>query len=1333
VLEADAYRESGGPVQTRTVSLPWTAQTASHAESGQPGLPAEIAYLGGVGTSMTASLLTSGSWRTIKTVNLYSPTTGLLQQADAQGDLAGVGTAASTERCTSTTYATPPTSGPNTGMVDYPARVVTVAPGASGPVGTAACPAPTSANTLTDKLIYYDANTTSGVITSVGDVTHVSQLDVFNGTTPHYVDITAAASFDAYGRLTGSTDARGLVTTIGYTPATGQLPTSMTTTDVSDSFVTTQTMDQARQTTTKVVDRNGFTTQQSWDALGRRLSVWLPGRGITQTANLSYVYTVSQSAPSTVLTKTLRDDATYATSYDIYDGFGQVRQNQSVSLDGSNHANITDSFYDSHGWLSKKTSPYATAVAPSTTWVGTADASVPGETLYTHDGRGRVTITGFYSYAQPQWQTSTAYPGADRTDSTPPAGGTATSTITDAVGRRAAIWTYTTATPTGVATDAHVISYAHNPDGTVSTVTGPDGRQWSYTYDHLARVLSTTDPDTGTTTSTYDAAGDVLTSTDANNQLLTYTYDSLGRRTASYAGTAQTGTKLAAWTYDTAPNGKGMPAGQTSYVGGATGIAYTNSVTGYTNHGQVTGTTTTVPTTVPTALQPLAGSYSASYTYGNMSGLPLTASYGADAGLPAETITYSYNQNGVLTNFGGASVYLNTTQVDPFGRITRWTLGAMPNQVAQTALYDPATGRVTEQFLDKESGSTHVDDLTNLYNPAGEITAATDVRDGTSTDLQCYDYNQIGQLTDAWTDTAGVTTTPSPSVPNVGHCTTATPSTSTLGGPEPYWETYHYNTAGNRDTATTHDPGGNTTNDIARTFAYNPVGSRPDLLQSQTHTGPGAGTDSYGYDLAGQTTTRTIAGGPHQTITYTPLHQTATVSDTAGNSTGYTYDATGQLLLQTTNTSATLYLGVEQLTLTTATHALTGLRYYTTGGGPTIVRSAGGTLTYEATNGQGTGLVLIDSGSAQTETRRAYTPFGTSREATPPAWVDNHAFLNQPTDQGLDLLGARVYDPGTGRFLQRDKVFEAADPRQLDGYTYAAAAPTTGSDPTGLQRQAGDDGDAPIGSVDPCTGTCATERAMHPIWTPGAQGPPTKDSHNTGVGACPNGCVTVEYLKNGTEVITDYGDHGQVYIDGVPVGDNVPDPYAMAQAVDDTIGNYTDKDARINVLSAMMDYCEPEDSPNVHNCKDGFADQLGAVRNKYFNHEHFPAPKGWMIGICLTGSAQAGVAGVASTCFVLDSKGIGYYYTAGGGVGPGAGFATTLGVVYSNGNLEDQSGYFGYTDVGADVPGAAVNGTVALGQGGTTTYSLNAGVGGGLAVGSVGVTDTKVHRLWLWP
>ncbi|WSX17942.1 polymorphic toxin-type HINT domain-containing protein [Streptomyces sp. NBC_00988] len=94
-----------------------------------------------------------------------------------------------------------------------------------------------------------------------------------------------------------------------------------------------------------------------------------------------------------------------------------------------------------------------------------------------------------------------------------------------------------------------------------------------------------------------------------------------------------------------------------------------------------------------------------------------------------------------------------------------------------------------------------------------------------------------------------------------------------------------------------------------------------------------------------------------------------------------------------------------------------------------------------------------------TVTRRAYDPWGNPRGTKPSSWVapdENHGFLGQPADAttGLNLLGARNYDPVTGRFLTPDPLFEPGDPNQMGGYTYAGDNPASGADPSGLMLEA---------------------------------------------------------------------------------------------------------------------------------------------------------------------------------------------------------------------------------------------------------------------------------------
>lgn len=143
--------------------------------------------------------------------------------------------------------------------------------------------------------------------------------------------------------------------------------------------------------------------------------------------------------------------------------------------------------------------------------------------------------------------------------------------------------------------------------------------------------------------------------------------------------------------------------------------------------------------------------------------------------------------------------------------------------------------------------------------------------------------------------------------------------------------------------------------------------------------------------------------------------------------------------------------GAEQLTYATATKKVSGLRFYAAPDGTTVVRSSAGAITYEVTSPQHTAVDAINA-STLAVTRRYFDPYGNPAGAVPSSWPDSNAYLGKPEDPntGLDLLGARQYDPVTGRFLSVDPVLETGSPQQMGGYAYAAENPATSSDPSGL-------------------------------------------------------------------------------------------------------------------------------------------------------------------------------------------------------------------------------------------------------------------------------------------
>ncbi|MET7300186.1 RHS repeat-associated core domain-containing protein [Embleya sp. NPDC005575] len=352
-----------------------------------------------------------------------------------------------------------------------------------------------------------------------------------------------------------------------------------------------------------------------------------------------------------------------------------------------------------------------------------------------------------------------------------------------------------------------------------------------------------------------------------------------------------------------------------------------------------------------------------------------------------------------------------------------------------------------------------MDATSYTYKPSGDVTSIKTVRDGTSTDTQCFAYDNHRRLKEAWTDTAGTTTLPAPNVPGIGGCTTQTPTKNTNGGPDPYWQTFTYDAVGNRTKLVEHDPTDDPTKNITTEYGYR-AGTQPTdrthRLDSITvRTGAQTPvTTSLTYDQAGNIKGRPGADANPQTLTWNEEDKLASVATTNGTS-EYVYDADGNRIIRREAGKSTLYLGTDELTTNTnGSGPVVGTRYYPTAGGATVVRNGDAALTYTASDHHGTPVSTLDAG-ALTATRRQSKPFGEPRGTQPTQaggqWPDDKGFLGKPMDAtGLTHVGAREYDPTLGRFISVDPVMDPTDNQQIHGYTYAGNNPATVSDPSGL-------------------------------------------------------------------------------------------------------------------------------------------------------------------------------------------------------------------------------------------------------------------------------------------
>ncbi|GLW11739.1 hypothetical protein Misp01_68670 [Microtetraspora sp. NBRC 13810] len=1007
--EIITYTGENGQIATAAVSDPWlSAVTASRA---RPGLPALIARMEDVAKVRSRTLVTvpgGTAWRRTQVDSAYNGD-GLITQVSDQGDVAVTGD----EECVRTTYTARDTANWLVGFI------------ASSLTTSATCATPASAaNTVGEERLSYDAQAVGAApVAGKANVTRTETLSEFTDGRPVYVATTAG--YDVYGRTTVSTDERGNTTRTAYLPATGALPTAKTVTNAKD-HVTTVTLDGKRGLILSEKDANGRMSYSDHDALGRLTAVWPAGRAKTASASMTFAYAVSTTAPTAVTRKDLLENGTYKTSVTLYDGLLRSRQTQTAAPGGGRV--VTDSLYDAHGRVWKTNDAYWNSAAPAASLLGVADNLVPTQTETLFDGQGRTVAEVYKSLNVEKWRTTTVQ-GGNYTAIVPPDGDTATLTVSDAEGRTTELRQYKGRDPDfdAPASAYDATRYTYDPAGRLDTVVDPVGNTWTYDYDLRGNQTLASDPDRGVTRTTYDAAGNISSTTDARGVTLSYTYDVLNRKTRLTEGSV----KRAEWSYDTLAGGKGMPVTDTRWHDGN---PYTIAVRGYDSAGRGTGTTVTIPA----AEGALAGTYTTSTTFKPVSGLLATTSYPAGGGLPAETVNHGYTAFGDPASLdNGSTLYVNGTQYSPHGEVLQTVLGDVGSRVVRTMVYEDTTRRLAQVVNDREhTGVQTISDVAYRYDASGNVLKMRDERDDRSrTDTQCYRYDHLRRLTEAWTALADC-------------AEDEEPTAATVGGPEPYWQSFAFDAVGNRTSETRHAVTGGT-GDTVRTYTYPAARqAQPHTLTQVAGTGPGARTDSYEYDPTGNTTRRVTALGD-QRLTWDPEGRLAT-STVAGKETSFVYDADGERLLRREPDAVTLYLADDQeLKLTRATGKVSGTRFYE-GPESTVVRTSDGGLNYVLADHHDTGALSVDARTLA-YTRRSTTPYGAVRGQAPASWPGERGFVGGTIDSstGLTQLGAREYDPDTGRFVSVDPIMDLTDPQQINGYAYASNNPVTWEDASG--------------------------------------------------------------------------------------------------------------------------------------------------------------------------------------------------------------------------------------------------------------------------------------------
>lgn len=1084
VLETSSYQGEGGPLDSSQITAYWvSAATATRTRDGLPALTANTVAAALTLNRHRVTSTTGTSWRYQQTDNSYdadlkSPTFGVLKASYSHTVPAN----AAYDRCTTNTYAR---TDKNTPLVGLVSQTETVSKACGGFTQHTPASVPASLNTLTvpatvsrpaqvvsHSRVFYDDNTFSDTFPQPaapkrGLVTMTqSAKDHTSGA--YKYQTTSRKTYDDHGRVRKVYDGNSHVTESSYTTNSAGLITGISVKQPL-GHVTSTTLSTPRGLVVTLTDINDVVTTQQFDALGRTTGVWLRNRATTKPAHHKFGYTVSKTGITATTSERANDFSGYIKSVTLYDA--QLRQRQTQTMTPQSGRLVTDTFYDTRGWVDTTYNgwwdPKTTPTVGAPVSAANLKVKVPNQTFTTYDGLGRVVIVEQAENAVTVSKTTTVHNG-DRTTVIPPTGGTVTTTATDPLGRTQSLTQYQVrpqlSTPGDTFTGTFTInaplpaddttvstSYGYDEHGNQNTVTDVDSNTWTTRHNLLGQVTSRTDPDAGETKDmAYDGNGNLLQTTDARSKTVSHTYDALNRQTGSYAApidAQNTTNQLTSKVYDNADNavvGMAYPKGHlttaTSFNGGQ---AYKLQARGFNVFGKSIGETTTIPESEDT----LAGDYTVAHQYTDNNGLILKDIYPAKGGLPSETVLHSYDAFDLPDTLGGRGAYSQGVIHDAYGRITQQTIGSEPNVADITSAYDEHTGRLTQQLVTrKPTTPANVDQQNYKYDLAGNLIRHTSTRHAANGigETQCFGYDELRRLTEAWTGTDNCTAQPTP-----GNRSTVG---NTIAGGSAYWTSWTVDNLGNRTEQIQRAlaPG---TADTTTTYKYDGNGAgQPHTLTSTNTTGATPGTTGYTYDNAGNTITR-VPGTDAQTLTWDDTGKLATVTTTEGTST-HVYGPDGDLLLQKDPGTTTLYLGSQQYALDTNTKAVTGTRYYALPGGGTAIRT-GTSYTFALAGLHGTPTLYLDS-TVQKPTWRQYTPYGAPRGAdiTIP---DNRGFLNKTVNAatGLVHVGAREYDAAIGRFISVDPLQDLTDPQQWNGYAYANNNPTTFSDPTGLAVDTG--------------------------------------------------------------------------------------------------------------------------------------------------------------------------------------------------------------------------------------------------------------------------------------
>lgn len=392
------------------------------------------------------------------------------------------------------------------------------------------------------------------------------------------------------------------------------------------------------------------------------------------------------------------------------------------------------------------------------------------------------------------------------------------------------------------------------------------------------------------------------------------------------------------------------------------------------------------------------------------------------------TTTYTYDggteRRGLPTTITDSAVGSFTATYDRNGQLATQTY---PGGLTATNTYDTA-GQATDLAYTKGSGLwPHA---LAVYNIHGEKTHAT-----SSLFTYDYSYDTAGRLTDSYER-------------NIYGCRD---------------RQYGFDADTNRTTLST---GASQSQVVSDTTCPPPSGSYTTTTSSYD-AADRITTSGYGYDAFGRTTTIPATDSPSTHTTTTSYYNNDLVNTLTANGATLTYNLDPGRRVRTWTSTADNQTHTHHYTsdtdspawTTENTAGTTWTRYLPAFNGLAATQTNGGTINLQLIDLHGD----IITTALPTDTTSTFAGVTTNEYGQARTWAPatgsryDHLGAHQrqrDTNSGIQLMGVRLYNPNTGRFLQTDPILGGS----ANNYEYTGGDPINRSDISGAHWKCIDDG-----------------------------------------------------------------------------------------------------------------------------------------------------------------------------------------------------------------------------------------------------------------------------------